>query len=268
MAFTGQAAMWPRRSKHEGDGNMDSKEIHDINGSYWDEVGNDVLQAVVLPRYGAFTSEQHCRLLPDVAGKRVLEIGCGDGQSLCYMGERQAAELWGIDLSASQLERARQRLTAQGLSARLIHAPMEEDCGLPTGYFDLIYSIYALGWTTDLTGTLARIASYLAPGGVFVFSWSHPIHKCTAEEGGKWVFQKRYFDESWYDVPLPLGGGALKLSDRKLSTYINALARAGLVVESLVEETDEDLLQAGGDSPLARRARLFPITFVIKATKR
>lgn len=246
---------------------MDRQEIHEINGRYWDETGNDVLQAVVLPRYGAFTSEERCHLLPDVAGKRVLEIGCGDGRSLCYMGERQAAELWGVDLSEGQLERARRHLADAGLSARLIASPMEKDCGLPAGYFDLVYSIYALGWTTDLEGVLSRIASYLVPGGVFVFSWSHPIHKCVTEEEGKWVFQKPYFDESWYDVPLPLGGGALKLCDRKLSTYINALAGAGFVVERMVEETDEALLQTGGDSPLARRARMFPTTFVIAARK-
>lgn len=38
---------------------------------------------------------------------------------------------------------------------------MEEDCGIPKDYFDFVYSIYAIGWTTDLEGTFSRIASYL-----------------------------------------------------------------------------------------------------------
>lgn len=52
-------------------------------------------------------------------------------------------------------------MTAHGLSANLICSPMEEECGLPEDYFDFVYSVYAIGWTTDLEGTFSRIASYL-----------------------------------------------------------------------------------------------------------
>lgn len=62
-------------------------------------------------------------------------------------------------------------------------------CGMPVDYFDFIYSIYAIGWTTDLEGTFRRIASYLK-NGFFIFSWSHPIHKCVVEENNRLVFQK------------------------------------------------------------------------------
>ena len=86
---------------------------------YWDTEGNRYLGAVVLPRYGAFLSEEKCRLLEDMAGKKVLEIGCGNGQSLCYMGERGVSELWGLDLSPEQLERAKENLAARGMKARL-----------------------------------------------------------------------------------------------------------------------------------------------------
>ncbi|MDF9839440.1 SAM-dependent methyltransferase [Paenibacillus sp. PastF-1] len=41
-------------------------------------------------------------------------------------------------------------------------------CGLPEDYFDIIYSVYAIGWTTDLEGAFARIASYLNKDGVFI----------------------------------------------------------------------------------------------------
>ena len=53
---------------------------------------------------------------------------------------------------------------------------MEENPGLPLEYFDIVYSIYALGWTVDLQKTLSHIHSYLKPGGIFIFSWEHPIH--------------------------------------------------------------------------------------------
>ena len=38
---------------------------------------------------------------------------------------------------------------------RLIESPMEVNPGVPENYFDLVFSIYGLGWTTDLPATMA-----------------------------------------------------------------------------------------------------------------
>lgn len=244
---------------------MDKEWIHETNERFWSMFGNEVLGATSLPLYGAFVSEEKCQLLGDITDKRVLEIGCGSGRSLQYVGERKASELWGLDLSAEQIEKAKQLLAEVGLSANLICAPMEEACGLPADYFDIIYSVYGIGWTTDLDGTFSRIASYLKKDGVFIFSWSHPIHKCVAVEEDKLNFKKCYFDESWYSVPLE--GGVLSLSDRKLSTYVNALAKAGFVIEQMVEESDDEILKSC-DSRFAEKAKMLPVTFVIRARKR
>jgi len=243
---------------------MDTRTIHETNSLFWDTTGNDVLGATALPFYGAFVSEEKCRLFGDVSGKKLLEIGCGSGQSLQYLGERQASELWGIDLSEAQIDKTRQILTANGLSATLICSPMEEACGIPEGYFDYVYSIYAIGWTTDLEGTFRRIASYLKEDGVFIFSWSHPIHKCVAAEEDTLVFKKCYYDESWYAVTL--GEATLTLSDRTLSTYVNALANAGFAIERMIEESDDDILQSS-NSDFANKAKMLPVTFVMKARK-
>ncbi len=201
----------------------------------------------------------------EVAGKKVLEIGCGTGHSLQYIGERGASELWGIDITREQINKAELHLKTCNLTAKLICSSMEEECGLPEDYFDFVYSVYGIGWTTDLEGTFRRIASYLKKGGVFIFSWSHPIHKCVAAEDDMLVFKKCYFDESWYSVSV--GEGVLSLSDRKLSTYINALARAGFIIEQLIEESDEDILKSK-DNSFAKKASMLPVTFVIKAVKK
>lgn len=244
---------------------MDENIVHKTNSLFWDTVGNDILGATSLPLYGAFVSEDKCQLFGDVSGKRILEIGCGSGQSLHYLGERKAAELWGMDISSNQIEKTKQHLTANGLSAKLICSPMEEECGIPEGYFDFVYSIYAIGWTTDLEGTFGRIASYLKSDGVFIFSWSHPIHKCVVAENNMLAFKKCYFDESWYSVSLD--GAELTLSDRKLSTYVNALAKAGFVIEQMIEQSDDEIIRST-DSDFAKKAKMLPVTFVVKARKR
>jgi SAM-dependent methyltransferase len=243
---------------------MDKNVTHKINSVFWDTKGNDVLGAISLPLYGAFISEEKCQLFGDVSGKKLLEIGCGNGQSLQYIGERKASELWGMDISENQIEKTRQHLTAFGLSAYLICSPMEEKCGIPEDYFDFVYSVYAIGWTTDLEGTFCRIASYLKKDGFFIFSWSHPIHKCVVAENNMLAFKKSYFDESWYSVTLD--ESELTLSDRKLSTYVNALAKAGLVIEQMIEESDDEMMQSR-DSGFAKKAKMLPVTFVIKARK-
>lgn len=244
---------------------MDKETVHKTNELFWDTKGSDVIGTTALPLYGAFVSEERCQLFGDISGKRVLEIGCGTGHSLQYMGERKASELWGIDLSMEQIEKAEQHLAACNLSAKLICSPMEEECGIPADYFDFVYSVYGIGWTTDLEGTFCRVASYLKKDGVFIFSWSHPVHKCVAAENDMLVFKKCYFDESWYSVSV--GGGVLSLSDRKLSTYVNALAKAGFVIEQMVEQSDNEMLQSK-DSSFAQKAKMLPVTFVIKARKR
>ena len=200
-------------------------------------------------------------LFGDVSGKKVLEIGCGTGHSLQYLGERKTSELWGLDISEKQIEKAKQLLSAYGLSAKLVCSPMEEECGIPVNYFDIVYSVYAIGWATDLDAVFCRIASYLKKDGIFIFSWSHPIHKCVAVDNNMLVFKKCYFDESWYS--LSLGKGTLILADRKLSTYVNALARAGFVIEQMLEESDEEILK-DNNSDFAKKGRMLPVTFVIK----
>ena len=155
-------------------------------------------------------------------------------------------------------------MKACGLSAKLICSPMEDECSIPKDYFDFVYSVYAIGWTTDLEGTFCRIASYLKKDGFFIFSWSHPIHKCVAAENDMLAFKKCYFDESWYSVSLD--GGALSLSDRKLSTYVNALAKAGFVIEQMIEESDDDIIR-NSNSDFAKKAKMLPVTFIVKARK-
>lgn len=77
--------------------------------------------------------------------------------------------MWGLDFSEHQIKRAECFLREQKLDARLVCALMEEDCGLPSDYFDLVYSIYGIGWTTDLDKTFQNIYACLKKDGVFLF---------------------------------------------------------------------------------------------------
>ena len=48
---------------------------------------------------------------------------------------------------------------------------------------------------------------------------------------------------------------------------MNALAKAGFVIEEMIEESDNEILESQ-DSKFAQKAKMLPVTFVIKASKR
>lgn len=244
---------------------MEVETVHKTNGVFWNTVGSEFLGVTALPSYGAFVSEEKLQFLTESDGKKILEIGCGNGHSLEYMAQYKETELWGLDLAPMQIERTKDYLMSKGIDAHLVCSPMEAECVIPKEYFDLIYSVYAIGWTTDLDQTFGQIASYLKKDGTFIFSWSHPIHKCVSMEDGKLIFSNSYFDESWYSVSIE--NTKLMLANRKLSTYINALAKAGFVIEQLVEESDEEILKQSNKDAFAEKAKMLPVAFVIKARK-
>lgn len=245
--------------------NMNVVEAHKANTEFWDTIGSEFLGVTALPSWGGFLpSEDKLNLLEDLSDKSVLEIGCGNGHSLKYVADRGATDLWGLDISSNQIERTRDFLNSQGVIANLICSPMENDCGLPRNHFDLVYSVYGIGWTTDLDKTFKRIHLYLKDNGVFVFGWSHPIHKCVSVENGRLIFSNSYFNEEWYCADM--NDKKIMLSNRMLSTYINALTENGFMIDNLIEQTDrEEAIKA--DNDFGRKALMLPTAFVIKARK-
>ncbi|SDB49956.1 Methyltransferase domain-containing protein [Pseudobutyrivibrio sp. YE44] len=255
---------------------MNNEEILDINKNYWNDHADLWFGTTALPQYGVhFPTEDDLHLFGDVSGKKMLEICCGSGHSLLYNAQKGAGELWGVDLSQKQLDNASILLEEQGYSANLLCDKMENELAVPKNYFDYVYSIYGIGWTTDLQGTFDKIASYLKKDGIFIFSWHHTLNYCIAWsckdrkvvfDDDKLVMSKSYFDESYFKMPVH--DSEIVLCNRKLSTYINALAKAGFVVEQLVEESDDDTLNATGElAPKTRKAKMLPLSFCIKARK-
>jgi hydrogenase maturation factor len=67
---------------------------------------------------------------------------------------------------------------------------------------------------------------------------------------------------------MPIDGSEIILCNRKISTYINALAKAGFVVEQMAEQTDKETIEAVEDvSDKTKKAKMLPISFCIKARK-
>jgi len=244
----------------------------ETNRAGWDRVAPSFHGSTALPEYGPLApTEESLRLLDETPDLHALELGCGSGHSLRYLAERGARELWGIDLSPVQIGFAEETLRPYAPRVRLIESPMEVDPGIPPNYFDLVFSIYGLGWTTDLPATMALVARYLRPGGCFIVSGEHPVYSCLEWNGTQYAVAKSYFAEgphqhiSWKGVPIVI-------QHRTLGAFVRQVIQAGLQVETLVETPLDSVAVTEAHTDPARwysvdRARMMPTTFIIKARK-
>lgn len=240
------------------------------NRTSWNAMADSWFGVTALPTYGCLCpTEDELNLFPDLIGRKVLDIGCGSGHSLKWCGDKGAVELWGLDISDRQLENAAKYLEENGYAPKLYNSPMEKDPGLPENYFDVVYSIYAIGWTTNLQTTFRLISTYLKPGGTFIFSWDHPFMHCVDVEGEKLIFSGNYFEHEPFTFEK--GGNPVTLYNRRLSDYINTLAEAGFAVEQVVEETDKETMERDCEfsskyyAPC--KAKRFPLSLIVKARK-
>ncbi len=185
------------------------------NRAGWDRVAPKFHGGTALPEYGPLApTEDSLGLLDDKTDLCALELGCGSGHSLRYLAVRGARELWGVDLSPVQVAFAEETLRPFAPRVRLFESAMEVNPGIPSDHFDLVFSIYGLGWTTDLPTTMGLITRYLRPGGCFIVSGEHPVYGCLEWNGKHYTVSEPYFTEGPREHASWKGG-----ADRDSSTH-------------------------------------------------
>jgi len=112
--------------------------------------------------------ESELRALPDVAGKDVVELGCGTAYFGAWLKKAGAARVVGVDPTLAQLETARRCNEQFGLGLELVEA-YAEDVPLPDASFDLAVSEYGASIWADPYKWISEAARLLRPGGELVF---------------------------------------------------------------------------------------------------
>ena len=208
-------------------------------------------------------------LLPDFAGKRVLDLGCGYGWHCIYAGGTTArASVTGVDLSEKMLAVAREKTTAPQVT--YIRGDMAET-PFPPESFDVVLSSLAIHYLPSFTDFLERVRQCLSPGGDFVFSVEHPIF--TAAGPQEWYYGPdgtplhfpvdRYFEEGRRTARF-LGEDVTKYH-RTLTTYLDTLLRRGFRLLRVVEpQPSEELLRQVPDMKEELRR---PMMLIVLAQK-
>ncbi len=112
--------------------------------------------------------ESEVKILPDVTGKDVIELGCGTAYFGAWLKRAGARRVVGVDVTPAQLDTARRMDAEFGLGLELIEANAE-DVPLPDASFDLAFSEYGASIWCDPALWIAEAARLLRPGGELVF---------------------------------------------------------------------------------------------------
>ena len=213
--------------------------------------------------------ETDARLLGDVRGKDVLEVGCGAAQGARWLVS-QGATVTAFDVSAGQLAQARALDRSTGVAVlRLVQADAQR---LPfrDEAFDLVVSAFgAIPFVSDSAGTMRELARVLRPGGRLVFSATHPLRWAFPDDPGPagLTVRQSYFDRTPYVEQAADGTATYVEHHRTLGDRVRDLVGAGLLLEDLLEpEWPAGRTQEWGQwSPL--RGALVPGTAIFLARR-
>lgn len=209
--------------------------------------------------------EREARLLGDVEGSRVLEVGCGAASCSRWLAARGARPV-GLDISGGMLGHALAGNERSGIHVPVVQASADM---LPfaSDSFDIACSAFGgVPFVADSGAVMREVARTLRPGGLWVFAVTHPI---------RWVFPDdpgpdgltavgSYFDRSPYVEINGTGRATYVEHHRTLGDYITQLDDAGFRLRGLVEpEWPDDLTETWGQwSPL--RGRTLPGTAIFR----
>ena len=103
-----------------------------------------------------------------LAGRRVLEVGCGRGVGVEILLSLGATHVTGFDLDPKMIDRAQQRTAAYGNRARVFVGDAEA-IDAPDASFDAVVDYGVVHHVPNWSQALKEIARVLKPGGVFYF---------------------------------------------------------------------------------------------------
>ena len=209
--------------------------FENFKGLRSDEINfNDVIETPIITA-----------MMPDLKGKRVLDIGCGMGQHAMQYSMAGAASVIGTDISEKMLAFARENNPADNITYRRLAF---EDLEQIEDRFDVITSSLAFDYSEDFGKLLKDIYLLLNEGGYLVFSMSHPIS--TAYDGAYDRYTRTddgvrlYANLHNYGIEgerhFRWVVDDYEVYHRKVSTLINCMASAGFIIEECQESTVPD----------------------------
>lgn len=182
------------------------------------------------------------KLLPDLKGKRVLDLGCGFGWFCRYAIEQGAKSVLGIDISKNMIAKAKLFPS----NSTIIYRVADLDKILLTkDSFDFAYSSLTFHYIKDFARLMRVIYDSLSSKSYFVFTMEHPVYtaplhqKLTEDSHGNqnWLLNNYQIEgkrtSDW------LAKGVIKFHIT-MSTVLNSLIKVGFALKYIEEWKPSD----------------------------
>ena len=188
---------------------------------------------------------QFFNLIGDVAGKTILDLGCGTGDHDRKLIELGAKSILGIDLSEKMINEAKKLSNSSNLSYQVMSMT---DIDKIDQKFDLVVSSLAIHYIEDYDELCKKVYNLLNDGGRFIFSNGHPMGSAVIlnnyEENFVILDDKKYFLLSDYNnegkrISHWFVDG-VETYHRTISHLINGLIEAGFIIERVEESYASD----------------------------
>jgi len=208
-------------------------------------------------------TESDLRLLGEVRGKRVLELGCG-GAPCSIAFAKQGAIAIAVDASADLVAQAKRRCESEAVRVELRRGDLADLAFVRADSVDAVFSAYALAYVEDLSRVFRQVHRVLKVGAPLVFSLPHPVYDMIDEDGHQPLLVRRsYFDRS------PIGPDSESITEHRqhhtIADLYTVLFRASYRVDAMLEP------QPGSSGPRSGQwrepFRYVPRTLVIRARK-
>lgn len=138
------------------------------------------------------------KMLPDLKGKKVLDIGCGEGSDTAYYLECGASVVAGVDASKELLEKGKKKYPEIDFQYGVF-----EKIPYENNVFDVVLSKYAIMTSAELEPIFTEAHRVLKSGGEFMFLVTHPIRQFYEKKNdGKDYFKKEIVASVCFDGAL------------------------------------------------------------------
>jgi 2-polyprenyl-3-methyl-5-hydroxy-6-metoxy-1,4-benzoquinol methylase len=208
-------------------------------------------------------TEADLRLIGDVKGKRVLDLGCGGGQSSIAFA-RQGAIPTGIDFSTEQINFARRLAEAEGVKAEFKVGDLADLAWLRSDSVDVVFSSQAFSYVEDLGRVFRQVHRVLKVGAPLVFSLPHPACHLIDEDAEQPLLVRHSY---FADAPMTMVRDEVLLTEypHSFGDLAMGLIKASYRLEAILEP---EPLPNGPRSTQWREAyRYVPRTIIFKARK-
>jgi SAM-dependent methyltransferase len=194
-------------------------------------------------------------LAGDLAGRRVLDLGCGDAAFGRMVLAHAGSAYLGVEGSRNMATVARETLA--GTSGEVQHCTIQ-DWEAPAAAFDLAVARLSLHYLADLAPVFARVYQALAEGGRFVFSIEHPVITSCDRGWPAGTLRQAWMVDDYFVTGVretAWMGGMVRKYHRTVEDYFRALQDAGFVVEQL-RESRPQREQFADEQTYERRMRI------------